>query len=206
MNIQHYSKKYRSVPAYLIFLALAACSPTEKAIVIPTTNAPPEVIELSSAPIESPSKPQIKQAQASLNSLGYSVGTVDGIWGKRSVMAILQFEQDQRLSSAGGQLSLLNIDALTRLSETVSPLRKTNKQTTTPVSLPNQIDLTKPLSQAPQLIIIEQAYQLMAKANPFSAVVKQLEPGTGIYVISQQDTGWFEVETLDNERGFINTN
>jgi len=208
VDMSIYSKKSTLTIALVLFV-VSGCTNLQSPIEQPVTIEQPEKAEptlLSATPIASPSILQIKQAQAALKSLGYKVGAVDGIWGKRSKTALLQFEKNHNVTSAGGQLSELNLDTLTRLSPTASRTLIHTDNRKTPASLPSQIDRNKPLSQAPQLIIIEKAYSLMAKANPYSALIRQLKPGTGVYVISQQDNGWYEIQTQENERGFVNAN
>lgn len=127
---------------------------------------------------------------------------MDGIWGPRSAQAIRQFEQQYGLPSANGFLSELNLFMLEKVSNT--------KRVSEPVAPPQpvirgiaaKLDKSIPLADAPQLVFLEQSQQMLAKPNPFSEQLAELAPGTGIYVISQQE-GWYEVESEDKQRGFI---
>ena len=65
-----------------------------------------------------------------------------------------------------------------------------------------KLDASTLLSEAPQLVILEKTYPMLAKPNPFSEQINLLNPGAGIYVISLQE-GWYEVESADKVRGFI---
>ena len=205
---------YRALTLSIIFLTLSACETVPEPTPEPTPTVQQPIVEtvtptpLSAKAIENPPKELLIQAQAQLKSLGYRVGFVDGIWGKRSVSAIKKFELDHNLISANGQLSELNLDILNALApaNSISYQQPSQQLQPKPLSLAKKIDVSKLNSNSPQLIIIEEPYPLLLKANPFSAVIKQLEKGTGIYILSQQGIDWFEVETLDNERGFIKSN
>jgi len=197
------SKKYHALFTAIIILSLSACETISEPVVEPTP-APEKVIptykrvELSAVPIKKPSFNTIKQAQARLKSIGYKIGSVDGIWGKRSEAAIKAFETD----NTNGHLSELNLNLLTKLVPTIQTPSKAKQ----PITLSSQLNISKLHSKSAQLIIVEQAYSVLSKANPFSAVIKKLEPGAGIYILSQVNESWFEVETLENERGFIKAN
>jgi len=185
---------------------LAACETTTKPVVQETpTQAPStkEVITFSSTPILNPSKQEVIYAQTALKSLGYSVGGVDGIWGKRSSSAIQSFETNQHLVSANGYLSRLNIKALQEsygaaLESVKLPSRKTQKAPT----IASKLKSATPNKAAPELIIVEQQYTLMSKANPYSHTLGNIEPGAAIYILSIQN-GWYEVETSSKKYGFI---
>jgi len=72
-------------------------------------------------------------------------------------------------------------------------------------SIAAKLSSQKPSRSTPELIIIDQDYSLMAKANPYSQVLSQIERGAGLYVLSQQN-GWYEVETVSKQYGFIKEN
>ena len=46
------------------------------------------------------SDPDVKRIQTALNSLGYNVGTADGISGKKTRAAIAKFKADEGVKSA----------------------------------------------------------------------------------------------------------
>ena len=175
----------------------------------------PEIISapvepsLSPLPLEELTKVDYKFAQAALDQLGYDVVYIDGIWGPKSATAIKQFENDNQLISANGLLSELN---LTRLSEATTVNRndfEVTAQSTQPTQttfdergIATKLDPNIPLSQSPQLIITDLSYAVLAKPNPYSETVAQLPQGTGLYIIGLQE-GWYEVETLERTRGYI---
>lgn len=201
-------KHLRLTTVLAVCLALTACDAAmfgKKEVEEPVTAPPPEpVIELPSAePIIDASKADIRFAQTVLNDLGFDVGVVDGIWGPRSARAIRNFERINGLTSAQGKLSELNLTMLERIGNTqrgdaFAPPERVS-------GLAARLDKSAPLEQGPQLIIADKAYPLMAKPNPYSEILATLVAGTGIYVIRQQD-GWFEVESEDRVRGFIQAN
>ncbi|MEM7358745.1 MAG: peptidoglycan-binding domain-containing protein [Pseudomonadota bacterium] len=189
-------------------LFLSACDSTmfnKKEVAEPAPTPPPEpVIEQPSAePIINVSKADIRFAQTVLNELGYKVGTVDGIWGPRSARAIRNFERINGLTSANGKLSELNLTMLERIGNSKRG-DEFAPQKPSP-SLSAKLDKTVPLEQGPQLVFTDKTYPLLAKPNPYSELLATLVAGTGIYVIRQQD-GWFEVESEDEIRGFIQAN
>jgi len=200
-----------SKPILLLLICifgLHACSTDERPHSIPEVESIPLTLpnKLPSAQaIESPSQLDILFAQASLKALGYDIGEVDGFWGERSSIALLKFEQDKNLESAGGQLSELNLFTLKELAQTLKPVSKKTSKTKPKSSLAEKVKQSISQSKGPQLIIIEQNYPLMSKANPYSRVITQLNAGAAIYVISFQD-GWYEVESLSKEYGFIKDN
>jgi peptidoglycan hydrolase-like protein with peptidoglycan-binding domain len=149
------------------------------------------------------SEGDVRFAQTALDQLGYKLGEVDGFWGERSEIAMRAFEKSRNLKSANGALSELNLYALSKAtkvarSEIESSIRNAH-------SLAAKIDPKVPLSTSPQLIIVDQTYSVLAKANPYSEVITTLQPGTGIYVIAVQN-GWFEIESLSRQKGFIREN
>jgi len=185
----------------MIAILVSACTVTPQPIVDNTPPPPPKPV-LSSKPIDRVSEVDIKYAQSALNQLGYKLGAVDGIWGPRSARAIREFELANNIQTAGGRLSELN---LTKLSQATSITRQqilSQEQAEKKQGITAKLDKNIPFSQAPQLIITDKPYSLLAKANPYSEVVAQLEPGTGIYVIGLQE-GWYEIESLTRQRGFI---
>ena len=77
---------------------------------------------------------------------------------------------------------------------------ETNSETTSIAEKLSDTDFS-----SPQLIVTEADFILFLKPNPYSSQVTNIKAGDGIYILSFQD-GWYEVETLDNQHGFINAN
>jgi len=202
-------RTHHSLIALSSLLVLSACETTPNTIESPApeTVTVEQAPSISPAPILSPQAAVIELTQTRLKNLGYKTGVVDGIWGKRSATAMIEFEKDTGLTSAGGYLSELNLEVLSRLSPASSIQKKTKSTINTPksVSLGDQIDQSKIAAGTPQLIILEQDYPLLSKTNPYSAQVQYLKAGTGIYVTPIKESNWFKVETLDDKQGFINT-
>lgn len=167
----------------------------------------PKVIEVEKPPLFDPSPiipasaHDIRFAQEALNIAGFKIGTVDGLWGPRSANAIRAFELENKLTSANGHLSELNLHTL----EIVSGLSKENYgklPIKTQLGILAKLDKRVPLSAGPQLIIVDHEYKVLSKPNPYSSELLTLAPGTGIYVISKQD-GYFEVESINRKRGYV---
>ena len=172
---------------------------------VPEPAPPPPKVEVlpSPAPIARATKSDIHFAQSALNDLGYAVGEVDGIWGPRSARAIRNFEKMHRLHSADGHLSSLNLYML----EKTSKLER-GSMVAKPASrkgIRAKLDSSIPLSNGPQLVIIDRAYSILAKPNPFSQLLIELPVGTGVYIIRLQE-GWYEVESEDRVHGYIKAN
>lgn len=184
-------------------LTLAACDSLNKRETpdpTPQARVEPQKREPSPAALTSVSERDVRFAQTALKQLGYKLGAVDGIWGARSAKAMRAFEESKNLASAGGALSELNLYALSKATKVKrSEIESSIKQSK---GLRAKLDNSVALESAPQLIIVEQSYEVLAKANPYSEVITTLQPGTGIYVISIQD-GWFEIESLSRQRGYI---
>lgn len=196
-----------------LLICIAACNTLETTkSTEPVTRPTKEVRLPSAAPLESVSERDVLFAQAALNQLGYRAGVIDGMWGSQSANAMRAFEQKEKIESANGKLSALN---LYRLSKTAKVLRSTVESKTKskansnaaekPNSLVSKLDISAPLSSAPQLIILDAPYPVLAKANPYSEVVTTLKEGTGVYVLARQGE-WFEIESLEQQRGFIKEN
>ncbi|MFT5572757.1 MAG: hypothetical protein ACI9FR_001681 [Cryomorphaceae bacterium] len=163
----------------------------------------PQHPEPSNLPLKQVSERDVRFAQTALNQLGYNLGEIDGFWGSRSETAMRAFEKTRKLASAGGALSELNLYTLSKATKVPkSDIESSIRQAR---SLAAKIDPKVPLSSSPQLIIVEQTYSVLAKANPYSEVLTTLHPGTGIYVIAIQD-GWFKIESLSHQKGFIREN
>lgn len=203
-------RKARTVlvlPIMVGIFTLSACQQLELINPFPRPTAEAEAAaeppppRISAVPIKM-SERDISFAQAALNSLGYKVGEVDGLWGPRSERAIRSFEQDQNLVSANGRLSELNLTTLERISRIRRRSLPAPKSGTTK-GIAAKLDPTILRQQkVPQLIITEQPYPILLRANPFSEVITTLPPGTGLYILNLQ-SGWYEVESTDNLRGFI---
>ena len=201
----------KKIPHLLPLLGLFALSACESIPEIETVDTTPITIPvdpapiISTSPISNPKKELVELTQTRLQNLGYKVGFIDGLWGKRSEQAMVKFESDNGLISAGGQLSDLNLEVLSRLSPSSVQRKQIKSVVIKPPTktLTEQVDKTKN-PKTPQLIILEKDYLLLSKANPYSSVIKKLDAGAGIYVSPIQDTGWFKIETLDDNHGYIN--
>ena len=201
----------------ILILTLAACTPqTGAPIATPeiTSPAPPQ---LSAQPLIPPVKNDVFFAQAALKKLGYKIGQIDGLWGPRSAQAIRTFENDQDLITADGRLSELNLTKLANLSG----IKRSTIfiQESTSVAQPSQDVKTKfeigaklaqqqnqqasPPNSAPQLIIVDKPFKVLTKPNPYSSQLTILAPGTGIYILSQRDDNWYEIESINRLKGFI---
>ena len=187
-------------------LLLSSCTPQTGAPIAtpePVTPAPPT---LSAAPIIPPSKNDVFFAQASLKKLGYNIGIIDGLWGPRSAKAMQLFENQQNLESADGRLSELNLSSLAELSGIERNAYEKPATITAAKKLAIESKLSQLLSEqkeGPQLIIVDKTFRVLAKPNPFSSELSTLAPGTGIYIIGQQEDNWYEIESINRLRGFI---
>jgi hypothetical protein len=169
------------------------------------TTAPEQAESLpSAAPIVMAQENEIRFAQTTLNTLGYKLGIVDGIWGPRSAKAIREFERAYGLESAKGLLSELNLFMLEKISNTsrTSIAQISGEKTRPKLGISAKLDNQTALDQAPQLVFTDRPYAVLAKPNPFSEQLALLPIGTGIYILSLQE-GWFEVESENKEYGFI---
>jgi len=189
-------------------------------VVKPKPSPPPPVVQRPTAtPISNPKNSDIIFAQTSLKALGYPIGKVDGAWGKRSESAMRLFEKNQNIESANGKLSKLNLATLQNtheplkankttqfqtLSSSLSPKTDTTNNEATS-SIANKLSSENPNRNAPELIIVDQVYSVLVKPNPYSATITEIQAGTGLYILSQQ-SDWYEVETLNNQRGYIRDN
>ncbi|MFT6098850.1 MAG: peptidoglycan hydrolase-like protein with peptidoglycan-binding domain [Arenicella sp.] len=187
-----------------LIMFLSACVPMKEEIVVVEQ---PKVVEVEKPPQFDPSPiirataHDVRFAQEALNIAGVKVGTVDGLWGPRSANAIRAFELENKLTSANGHLSELNLHTL----EIVSGLSRESYgklPIKTPLGILAKLDKRMPLSAGPQLIIVDHEYKVLSKPNPYSSELLKLAPGTGIYVISKQD-GYFEVESINRKRGYV---
>lgn len=108
------------LPVCLTTLALSGCSEmntsaTKPAAAAPVASEPVESTESSkatSAPVPQAQAPvaetqvvvpemSLKEAQAKLNELGFSVGRVDGLMGPRTRAGLKRFQQDRNLPVTG---------------------------------------------------------------------------------------------------------
>jgi len=161
-------------------------------------------IKRSAKPLKVVSVRDVRYAQTALTQLGYNLGAVDGMWGPRSAKAIIAFEKTQKIASAGGKLSELNLYALSKTTKVLRSAIEGKKKTVSKKNkgLDDKLDKATPLSSAPQLIILDHPYPVLSKANPYSEIVTTLRAGAGVYVIARQGE-WYEIESLERERGFI---
>jgi hypothetical protein len=168
------------------------------------TKAPPPPPLPSAAPIAYAAKSDIMYAQRTLNKLGYNAGIVDGIWGPQSARAIRNFEKKYQLDTANGLLSELNLFMLEKFSNTSREQQASVNEPSVPRGngISAKLDRSTPLSNAPQLVILDRSYPMLAKPNPFSEKIATLDAGSGIYVISLQE-GWYEVESEQQIKGFV---
>ena len=194
----------------LVLLALSsACTPVaESPIVVeqPVVIERVEVPTYSAQAIIPATTPDIRFAQEALNKIGFNVGKADGLWGPRSAKGIRAFEAANSLITANGHLSELNLHNLEIASglfrKDFSQAKNLNPKSATLIGISAKLDKQTPLSSGPQLIIVDQEYVVLSKPNPYSSKLLTLAPGTGIYVISQQD-GYFEIESINRKRGYI---
>lgn len=193
-------------------LLLSSCAPQ---VPTPSVSADPSIVASDSsknaAPIIPPVKSDVIFAQASLKKLGYKIGFVDGLWGPRSAQAIIEFEKDQKLETANGRLSELNLAKLASLSgiERDADIQ-TSVQASTQVNTPKPLEIAKKLSElqaqkedGPRLIIVDKTFKVLSKPNPFSSELSSLSAGTGIYVLTQLEDNWYEIESINRLKGFI---
>jgi hypothetical protein len=188
----------------LIGITLSACVSTNNT----AENEPPQTpvetkkeILYSVAPISKPSNIDVLFAQKALKTIGYKIGLVDGIWGERSANALIAFERVNDLWSADGYLSELNLHTL-EIKSGLSRLRFNEENKVKNRSVDKLLNKRISLENGPQLIILERSYQMMGKPNPYSSKLMHLTPGTGIYIIAKQD-GWYKIESLERQSGFI---
>lgn len=199
-------KRRKFVYILLLLLFSTACLEKKKEQVI-EAPAPVEKVApaplYSVAPIVKPSKIDIRFAQSALTKIGYKIGPVDGLWGKRSAAALKAFENKHSLWSADGYLSELNLHTL-ELESKISRQEFKPKvvKTNRPKIIAQLLNKRVPLKNGPQLIIVERNYMVMGKPNPYSSKLLTLTPGTGIYVIARRDS-WYEIETLERQGGFV---
>jgi len=225
--MMHYTLRLLTV---VIVLAIMGCGTVPEPIVEQEAPAPepiqakpkaivkaqPVVQRPTATPILSPKNSDIIFAQTSLKALGYPIGKVDGAWGKRSEAAMRLFEKNQNIESANGKLSRLNLITLQNTHEPIKTTSNTQPQPqsdslqaqpealngVTGSNIANKLSSTKLNRNAPELIIDDQGYAVLVKPNPYSETITRIEAGTGVYILSQQ-SDWFEVETLNNQRGYI---
>lgn len=194
----------RSLLVCMTMLLISACQTTT---VTAPVNAPPAVTKtapppapFSADPIRPAPKKTVRYAQTALKQLGYSIGEIDGLWGPRSARAIRAFEKDQKITSANGHLSPLNINRLEKAFGKTQDNYQRKPQG--PKGIASKLDKSVPLTKSPQLIIVEREYQVFAKPNPYSATLSSLSPGTGIYVVSLQE-GWYQIESINRLKGYV---
>ena len=200
--------KQRENLSYLFSIALlmtlTSCIPLPDApIAIPQTTkssnkqATPSTIAL-------PAKTDILFAQQALKILGYDVGIVDGIWGPRSARAIRRFETVQSLKTANGHLSEINLASL----EVVSGIERSNFKK---IAAPQKtLEISRKLNEqkqqnpnGPHLIIVDKPFKVLAKPNPYSSELSLLAIGTGVYILDQHEDNWYEIESINRLKGFI---
>lgn len=209
-------KRYKILSYSVVLISLlgvTACIPEKKEPVIEKPSPAPtsvKALKYSSEKLTNLPKKDVRFAQAALLELGFKIGPIDGFWGPRSARAIRQFELQNDITSANGHLSELNLiwlERMTLLSRANFEYKPQNKsvkaiKTAKKTGISSQLAETKPLSQGPQLIIVNREYTVLTKPNPYSSTLTRIEPGTGIYILSKQD-GWYEVESIDRKRGFL---
>lgn len=205
-NIPTIFKRSKFVFITLLLMFSTACLEKKKEQVI-EAPAPVEKVApaplYSVAPITRPSKKSIRFAQSALTKVGYKIGPVDGLWGKRSAAALKAFENKHSIWSADGYLSELNLHTLEQESKiSRQKFEQRVVKTKSPKVIAQLLNKKVPLKSGPQLIIVERNYLVMGKPNPYSSKLLTLTPGTGIYVIARQDS-WYKIETLERQGGFV---
>jgi len=197
---------WRDIGALILVSILIGCTaqqplPEVTPPVRPTSAPLPNY---SANPIIDANENSIFFAQTALKKLGYKVGIVDGIWGPQSAAAIKEFEQKNKLKSANGHLSELNLNALSELSE-IEQISFSAKITPAVRGIANKLRQQQESNDddGPQLIIVDKSYEVMAKPNPYSSQISTLAPGTGIYVLARREGNWYEIESINRLRGFI---
>jgi len=209
-NSNHYfcSKRYgTAITANVLLALLVACTPVkntpppEPAIIIAPAPA------LSAEPLEETTRQQILFAQSALTKLGHELGEIDGLWGPRSAVATQAFESKLGITSAGGALSLLNLDELRKASNLDPNKIRSRKRKSKPVQkngieakLKGELDNT-----GPQLVIIDQNYEVFVEPNPYSEVLLTLQAGTGVYVVNKT-ADWYQVESINRRIGYVSAN
>lgn len=191
-----------SISLLAITLLLTGCETSQKK---PEAEPAKVVVEpfVPAPHLENVSVKDIRFAQFALKQLDYDIGDVDGIWGQRSEKALKQFEQDQGIRSAGGKLSLANLSALNKLAKVkTSDIEPAQPKSAEQVGISSKLSKEPSVEDDPELILLDKPYPMMEKPNPFSLMVAVLQAGVGVYVISS-DNGWYEIESLDEQRGYI---
>lgn len=189
------------------FIAISLLLLTSSCVTPPNTPEPQVTVQaaapvLSAKALDTVSVKDIRFAQAALLQLGFKLGRVDGIWGKRSQLALIEYEKLNGIESAGGALSALNLYSLSQSTKVKRDLVEGGIE---PAGLAGKLDTKQDLSKGPQLIIVDKPYAMRSKANPYSELLAVLQPGTGVYIISKQ-AGWYEVESLERVHGYIQEN
>jgi hypothetical protein len=188
----------------LLIMLSTACLESKKEQVIEAPAPVEKVVPTalySVAPIAKPSRKDIRFAQSALTKVGYNIGPVDGIWGKRSSAALISFENKHSIWSADGYLSEQNLHTL-EVESKVSRQQFERKVAVSPKAIAQLLNKRVSLKNGPQLIILERSYLVMSKPNPYSSKLQTLTPGTGIYVIARQDS-WYQIETLERQGGYV---
>ena len=191
-----------------VCMSLFSCAKQQvsSAPVVVTAPVKPTLSALP-LPLDSLSAADFTLAQAALDQLGYNVQFIDGIWGPRSAAALKKYEADRELLTANGRLSELNLTSL--IEETGLKREAFIPEPQTPVIEPPtetgisaKLDPNSSLSNAPQLIITDLAYTVMARPSPYSEEVVKLPEGAGLYIVNLEE-GWYKVETLERQQGYI---
>lgn len=192
--------RVKYITLIILSIFLKACAPIEQPS-YPEEDPVvlPEPSKLSAEPIKDIERSKVLFAQTALNKLGYSIGRVDGIWGPRSAAAIREFEQRNDLISASGFLSELNLDELAQQSGLDPSISIVKPKVAAGLSSKISGDLKR---SGPQLIIIENNYKVFVDANPYSKMLFELQPGTGIYVVAKVGN-WYQIESINRKKGFI---
>ncbi|MCH2191345.1 MAG: peptidoglycan-binding protein [Gammaproteobacteria bacterium] len=184
----------------LISILLNACTPIDKdSSTGPEPIALPEQPIHSAEPIKGADRNKILFAQTALKKLGYKIGRIDGIWGPRSASAIREFEQNNGLVSADGFLSELNLNHLAKKSELDPSISIAKPKVPAGLSAKVKGNLKR---TGPQLVIVENSYKVFVDANPYSKMLFELQPGTGIYVIAKIED-WYQIESINRKQGFV---
>jgi peptidoglycan hydrolase-like protein with peptidoglycan-binding domain len=106
--------------------------------------------------------PEVKQLQETLNSLGYSVGTADGVFGPRTEAAVVRFQEARGLE-ADGVVGLKTQQALKKASAPASGdvFEPSRPQWTAAPSLQDVLNNGKQLKQGMQGPAVAEVQQLL---------------------------------------------
>jgi len=209
--IQPNPKIFRKIAIRIVALSCAAALLSGCLLKKQVAEAPPPPKKVapikpkSAAPIVKAPKEMVVLAQTALTKLGYKIGGIDGLWGPRSAKAIREFEAEQKLWSANGHISELNLDFLRKVSgiDSIDSVKaKPVKSKQNDKGITAKLNPRVTLKAGPQLIIVDREYNVFSKPNPYSATLTKLPAGTGIYIVARE-SNWYQIESLDRLKGYV---